>query len=120
VQRWWAKLSFGGVEHRSYYNLERAQTNGFKGGLGFWSWVQDADSTLKHVKSPKVLSDMFAVWGCVAKNAGGKNWLEFPPLRELRQRFDEKYGAQDWGGEGWEAEEWIEANAKAFADITQG
>ncbi len=41
-------------------------------------------------------------WGCEPYKSGNERGVRFPPLHDLRQRFDDKHGPQDWD----DATEW--------------
>jgi hypothetical protein len=44
-------------------------------------------------------------WGCDKFKSGNVRGIKFPPLSELRDRFDKRHGKQDWpairDGEDW-------------------
>jgi hypothetical protein len=94
---------------------DRALTTGSRNGTGFLGYIRSSEAVLRrHSNNDNTLiEDLRKDWGCKPGKGGGKNWLEFPPLSELRRKFNEKYGDQDWG-EGWESEEWLEVHSKGF------
>jgi hypothetical protein len=83
----------------------RALTSGYESMSGFWNSIISGPYNLKY-DTPKGLMEEFEKWGCKKVTGGGKHFIEFPPLQELRRKFDEEYGKQvwsdleDWAGRG--------------------
>jgi Family of unknown function (DUF5906) len=63
---------------------------------GFFKAAQAIAPDLKHQSWIVVSRTLKEDWGCEHWRAGGLNGLKFPPLHELRERFDRRHGAQTW------------------------
>jgi len=50
---------------------------------------------LKHTSSI-VLANALKDWGARRWKSNGQTGIKFPPLPELRARFDSKHGPQEW------------------------
>lgn len=70
-------------------------TSGEDHGSGLYPAARKIAPDLKHVSSAVIRGTLKDEWGC-------KNWksaergLLFLPLKDLREQFDQKHGAQDW------------------------
>src|SRR5262249_33933063 len=51
---------------------------------------------LKHITDVNITRHLKTDWGCKAWRANGINGIVFPPLLELRKKFDDRHGAQQW------------------------
>jgi Family of unknown function (DUF5906) len=78
-----------------------AVTSGEREGDGFWAYCKQAAPELRHA-GPKTMMPKLRAWGCKRIKSGSRA-IQFPPLGELRAKFDEKYGPQEWD----DATDWI-------------
>ena len=81
--------------HHERHNV--ALTSGVNYG-GFWKCVRDNHPSLKHKTPQQLLAVLRRDWGVSSKGfkSGNYRGIEFPSLRELRQRFEIKHGRQEW------------------------
>jgi hypothetical protein len=63
---------------------------------GFFREAQSRFPDLKHTTWIVVSRALKEEWGCTPWKTNHLRGIQFPPLRELRDRFDKKFGAQDW------------------------
>lgn len=68
------------------------------------------------IASDKRLGMALAAWGVQRWSDGGRRGWEFPPLRDLRATWEERYGPRDWEPPG----EWMAAGALADAQEPVG
>jgi hypothetical protein len=80
----------------TYANV--AITTGEDRGEGFYHGVRAMVPELKHESSIVIAKALAGKegWGCEAWHSGYRRGIKFPPLSELRNRFDRKHGPQDW------------------------
>jgi hypothetical protein len=62
---------------------------------GFFKAAQ-AFADFRHQQWVVVQKTLKEDWGCTRWHSGNLNGLRFPPLPELRRRFDERHGPQVW------------------------
>ncbi len=88
--------------HGSYANI--AITSGEAKGEGFWPRVCVLVPGLKHESSTVIGTTLKRGWGCETWEAHGRCGLKFPPLWDLRAKFDARHGPQAWSAR----KEWSE------------
>jgi hypothetical protein len=79
-----------------------AVTNGEAKREGFWHHAKTTVPDLRYRNSHSLIPELRDDWGCEAYKSGNIRGVQFPPLEELRQRFDAKHGPQPWD----DAENW--------------
>jgi hypothetical protein len=67
-----------------------------RGGRGFFKAAQSVAPDLRHLHWIVVQRTLKEEWGCTPWHSGNLRGLQFPPLRELRARFDARHGPQAW------------------------
>lgn len=65
-------------------------------GFGFIAAAKRTTPSLRHTKAHIIKRELIKEWGCKEYDSNGKRGLKFPPLSELRSRFAQKYGEQEW------------------------
>jgi Family of unknown function (DUF5906) len=86
--------------HPSYPDI--AITSEGQDRKGFFKAAQSMFPDLKHctwIIASRTLKDE---WGCEPWRSSTQRGIKFPPLAELREKFDRKHGAQQWDP----AEDW--------------
>jgi Family of unknown function (DUF5906)/RepB DNA-primase from phage plasmid len=81
--------------HRNHPDI--AITSGESRGEGFWPRARRLVADLKYQNSRVIAARLKDEWGCEPWESHGRSGLRFPPLSTLREKFDRKYGPQDWG-----------------------
>jgi len=81
--------------HEGYPSV--ALTSGEDRGEGFWARARVLVPGLRHESSRVIQRTLKAAWGCEKWYSHGRHGIRFPPLQELRARFERRHGAQDWG-----------------------
>jgi hypothetical protein len=76
-------------------NPSIAITSGLEKGQGFWVSVRKLVPELKF-RSPPVIANELKKWGCESWKDKSRRGMRFPPLPELRQKFDDQHGIQTW------------------------
>lgn len=62
---------------------------------GLFDVARDRDSRLRHI-SDQVLAGCLSKWGCIPwRDSQARGW-EFPPLKDCRARWEEKYPGWEW------------------------
>jgi hypothetical protein len=84
------------------YLANVAITSGAEKGEGFYAEAQTLVPDLKHMSSVLIGKKLRGDWGCLDWRESRRRGLEFPPLSELRARFEAKHGEQDWPEAGTE------------------
>lgn len=82
-----------------------AITSGDKNGKGFWNWVRDNYQELRFMQPAAMAALLRKDWDCKRWKSNGEAGLRFPPLKDLRAKFDARHGTQDWDPEAstWSA-----------------
>jgi hypothetical protein len=88
--------------HSIYPNV--VITSGEDKGRGFYCSARRLVPDLKH-RSSIIIAKELAKWGCKPWKDSRLRGIEFPPLQEVRQRFDQRHGAQTWPT----VDEWVAA-----------
>jgi hypothetical protein len=73
-----------------------AVTSGEGKGEGFYAEAKSLVPDLKHMSSIRIAAKLNEEWGCKPWKSGRQRGIEFPSLPDLRRRFDEKHGIQQW------------------------
>jgi hypothetical protein len=73
-----------------------AVTSGEGRGEGFYAEAKNLVPDLRHMSSIRIATKLANDWGCTPWKSGSQRGIEFPTLLELRRRFDERHGPQDW------------------------
>ena len=73
-----------------------AITTGEDEGKGFYPSARILVPDLKHVSSIVIAAALKEQWQCKMWKSGYRRGLAFPPLAELRHRFNARHGPQDW------------------------
>ena len=81
--------------HAGHANI--AITSGEERGEGFYAASKKLVRDLGY-SSAEVISRALKDWGCKKWRDAARRGIEFPPLGDLRKMFDERHGAQEWGG----------------------
>ena len=80
-------------------------TTGEEDARGFYHHARTLVPDLRYNSSIVIANKLKEVWGCVPWKSGYQRAIPFPPLTELRARFEAKHGLQDWPGDsdggGW-------------------
>jgi hypothetical protein len=106
------------VEHMAYegqlpaahpHHANVAVTSGEGNGEGFYAQAKTLVPDLKHMSSIRIAGKLHQDWGCKPWKSGSQRGIEFPSLSDLRRRFDEKHGAQQWPV--FEPVEWIHSTS---------
>ncbi len=71
-------------------------TSGEDHGSGLYPAARKIVPDLKHVSSSVIRGTLKDDWGCLNWKSGNERGLKFPQLKDFRERFDQKHGAQDW------------------------
>jgi hypothetical protein len=80
--------------HEYYSNV--ALTSGEGEGRGFYAAAKNLVPDLKHMSSIPLATTLVDMWGCIKWKSGVRCGIQFPELDDLRARFDERHGPQDW------------------------
>ena len=101
-------------EHPSWLGF--TVTSGSEEGHGFEvALSKSKDPDLARLSTLTVSKRLCRDWGCKAeqrREAGGNSGLQWPPLAELRQRFIDKFGPQEWqiaDQTEWQADDTVES-----------
>lgn len=79
-----------------------ATTTGEDKREGFWHYAKATVPDLRHKHSRVIMAEL-REWDCTPHHSGSLRGVCFPPLPELRQKFDQKHGPQNWPKQGdWE------------------
>jgi hypothetical protein len=73
-----------------------AITTGEGKGEGFYPAARTLSPDLKHQSSQIIAVSLHKDWGCSPWKSGYQRGIKFPPLLELRDRFDQRHGKQNW------------------------
>jgi hypothetical protein len=73
-----------------------AITSGEDRGEGFYPAAKNLVPDLRHMSSVTIAKTLAKHWGCKPWKSGCRRGIEFPALREARELFDRKHGAQEW------------------------
>jgi hypothetical protein len=93
-------------QHRLHPNV--ASTKGTKRGDGFWNWARENFPKLRH-ESPLTMARALEPWGCKTWDSNGPH-IRFPEaIKQLRDAFDKKHGAQDWSQD---PQEWVRSDTE--------
>jgi Mesyanzhinovviridae DNA primase len=87
--------------HSSKANV--AITTGEERGEGFYAACKKLVRGLSYSSASVISKALRKDWGCRSWKDTYRRGIEFPPLAELREKFDERHGPQEWG----EPEEWL-------------
>ena len=79
-----------------------AITTGEEKGEGFYCAAKTLVPDLKYDSSTTIKTRLCKEWGCDDWKSGYRRGIKFPPLEELRARFDDRHGRQEWP----EVEDW--------------
>ena len=82
-----------------------AVTSGEADNKGFYVAARNLVPDLKHTASTVVGRHLKEDWGCTPWRGHDQRGITFPPLAELRARFNKKHGPQSWP----EAADWEHA-----------
>jgi len=74
-------------------------TSGEDKGEGFYRAARTLAPDLKHVSSKIIAVSLQRDGGCDRWKSGYQRGIRFPPLAELRDRFDRRHGKQEWPAE---------------------
>ena len=87
--------------HDRYAHI--AITTGESERKGFYVSARRVVPDLSRMLSQTIAEELRREWGCKPWTSHGVRGLEFLALSELRQRFEVKYGPQDWtsGRDAW-------------------
>jgi hypothetical protein len=80
--------------HNFYPNV--AVTTGEEKGEGFYFHARVLVPELKRLGSIVISNKLKGEWGCSPWKSGYQRGLRFPPLAELREKFDQRHGLQGW------------------------
>jgi hypothetical protein len=81
-------------------------TSGESSGRGFHAAARSLVPDLRRRSAVTIAKELVKQWGCEAFKERYRRGIAFPPLKDLRARFDEKFGPQTWpAGDEWEARE---------------
>lgn len=78
----------------AYSNV--AITTGEDRGEGFYAAARKLVPDLRFLSSVRIFNKLRDDWGCQPWKSGYQRGLLFPPLAELRHRFDKQHGSQKW------------------------
>lgn len=81
-------------------------TTGEDKGEGFYPAARTLSPDLRHQSSQIIAVSLQKDWGCTRWKSGYQRGIQFPPLPELRERFDKRHGKQDWPVESGPTVEW--------------
>jgi len=73
-----------------------AITSGEDKGEGFYPAARKLAPDLKHLSSQIIAVTLHKEWGSDRWKSGYQRGIKFPPLPELRDRFDRRHGKQEW------------------------
>jgi hypothetical protein len=73
-----------------------AITTGEEKGEGFYIAARHMAPELKHENSIVIARVLTEHWGCSNWHSGYRRGIKFPPLAELRAKFDRRHGPQVW------------------------
>lgn len=73
-----------------------AITSGEEKGEGFYCGARNMVPDLRHESSIVVAKTLTDYWGCGNWHSGYQRGIKFPPLADLRVKFDQKHGTQVW------------------------
>jgi Mesyanzhinovviridae DNA primase len=73
-----------------------AITSGEEEGAGFYHQARGLAPELKFDSQIVIHNALKKNWGCESWKSGNQRGIKFPPLVELRARFDQKHGQQEW------------------------
>ena len=79
-------------------------TTGEDKGEGFYPAARKLSPDLKHLSSKIIAVSLQKDWGCIRWKSGYQRGIRFPPLADLRDRFDKRHGKQEWPIESGPAE----------------
>ena len=83
-----------------------AITTGEEKREGFYYQVRRIVPDFKFISSIVIKKTLKSEWGCQEWKSGYRRGIKFPPLAELRAKFDRKHGPQDWSNvSDWERPE---------------
>jgi hypothetical protein len=71
-------------------------TSGEDKGEGFYPAARALSPDLKHLSSKIIAVSLTKDWGCARWKSGYHRGIKFPPLADLRARFDQRHGQQEW------------------------
>jgi hypothetical protein len=74
-----------------------AVTSGDKSNEGFWAWVRQNHPDLRYSTPQSISGILQRDWGCKKFQSNGTIGLRFPALWDLRAKFDQVHGRQEWG-----------------------
>jgi hypothetical protein len=74
-------------------------TTGEDKSEGFYAAARKLAPDLKHQSSKIMAGALREQWGCKRWKSGYHRGIQFPPLQELRARFDQRHGKQEWPDE---------------------
>jgi hypothetical protein len=77
-------------------HLDVAVTSGEADDKGFYVAARNLVPDLKHLGSVTIAQQLGDRWECRSWHSGDVRGIRFPPLRRLRELFDQKHGAQEW------------------------
>lgn len=87
----------GAVPARHWDHASVAITSGStEKDKDFYEWARRAVPDLKHTANATISRALADEWGCRRVKSGSIRGLRFPDLAELRAKFDEKHGPQEW------------------------
>ena len=96
-------IAHDGVVPASDANMPNiAITSGEDHDEGFYCRARALVPDLKFIRSTMIARTLKESWGCHSWKSGYRRGIEFPPLDELRARFDDRHGRQEWP----EVEDW--------------
>jgi hypothetical protein len=81
--------------HSSLANV--AVTGGEGDGRGFYAAAKKMVPDLRYLSSSAISQALRETWGCARWRSAQQRGIEFPPLKELRAKFDRHHGPQEWG-----------------------
>jgi hypothetical protein len=73
-----------------------AVTTGEDKGEGFYSAARVLAPELKRLSSIVISNKLKGEWDCSPWKSGYQRGLRFPPLVDLREKFDKRHGPQKW------------------------
>jgi hypothetical protein len=71
-------------------------TTGEDKGEGFYPAARKLSPDLKHLSSKIIAVSLQKDWGCIRWKSGYQRGMRFPPLADLRDRFDKRHGKREW------------------------
>jgi hypothetical protein len=83
-----------------------AITTGEDKGDGFYCAVRVLVPDLKHYSSTVISNKLKEEWGCESWKSGDRRGIRFPPLPELRGKFDSRHGKQRWPEDDCDDTQW--------------